>query len=135
MDLQERVREFMPFVFHTSVTASLKVITANIDVLILGAMRPISDVAIFRIGRSAAMLVVLPTLPIRTVIYPELNEALAKRDLARARQWHQLRGRDDRLIAIGAVPHLDDDLVAHCDAFGVVHLDHIAGGFHARRKR
>lgn len=79
-------REFIPFAFHTSLTASLKVLTTNIDVLILGAMRPLGEVAFFRIGRSAANLVVMPSQPIRTVIYPELNEAWAKRDLMRVRQ-------------------------------------------------
>ena len=51
------------------------------------------------------------------------------------RQRHELRRRRHGLIAIGAVPHLDDDPVADRDALGAVDLDHIAGRFHARRER
>ena len=51
------------------------------------------------------------------------------------RQRHQLRRRGDGLVAIGAVPHLDDHPVADRDALGRVDLDDIAGGLHARRER
>jgi hypothetical protein len=33
------------------------------------------------------------------------------------------------------VPHLDDHPVADRDAGGLVNLDHVAGGLHARRER
>ena len=50
----------------------------------------------------------------------------------RRRQRRQLRRRDDGLIGVGAVPHLDDHPVADRYASGAVDLDHVAGGFHAR---
>ena len=33
------------------------------------------------------------------------------------------------------MPQLDDDAVADRDAIGAIHLDDIAGRFHARRER
>ena len=53
----------------------------------------------------------------------------------RRRKFYELRRRGDGFVAIGAVPHLDDDPVANRDALGFVDLDDIAGGFHTRRKR
>ena len=53
----------------------------------------------------------------------------------RRRQFHELRRRGDGFVGIGAVPHLDDDPVADRDARRLIHLDHIAGGFDARRER
>ena len=51
------------------------------------------------------------------------------------RQAHELRGRGDGFIAISAVPHLDDHLVADRDALGRIDLDDFAGGLDARRER
>src|SRR5437667_2684509 len=51
------------------------------------------------------------------------------------RQWCELRRRHHGLVAIGAMPHFDDDAVANRDAAGVIHLDHIAGSFDAGRER
>src|SRR5581483_9777710 len=48
---------------------------------------------------------------------------------------YELRGRHHRLVDIGAVPHLDDHLVANSDARSTISLDHVAGRLHARRER
>ncbi len=53
----------------------------------------------------------------------------------RRRQLHELRGRGDGFIAIGAVPHLDDHAITNSDTLGCIDFDHIAGGFDARRER
>ena len=79
------LRSFLPFAFYTSVTASIKAVTANVDMLVLGALRPVADVGYFRIARSAASLITMPTSQVSVVIYPELNEAWARGQLARAR--------------------------------------------------
>src|SRR6266545_537204 len=53
----------------------------------------------------------------------------------RRRQFYELRGRSDRFIGIGTVPHLDDHAITNHDALGCVDLDDIAGSFDARRER
>src|ERR1700675_3491998 len=50
-------------------------------------------------------------------------------------QRRKLRWRDDGLVGIGTVPHLDDDPVADRYALRVIDLDHVAGGLHAGRER
>src|SRR6478736_3696646 len=51
------------------------------------------------------------------------------------RQLYELHARSNRLVAIGAVAHLDDDLVTDGHAFDVIHLDHVTGGFDSRCER
>lgn len=68
-------RRFASFAFHTGVTASLTAVTKNIDVVVLGALRPAEEVAFYRIAYSAANLVAMPVAPVNTVLYPEMNEA------------------------------------------------------------
>ena len=52
------------------------------------------------------------------------------------RHRRQLRRRHHRLVAIGAVAHLDDHLVADGNALRrAIDFDDVAGGFHARRER
>jgi len=64
------------------------------------------------------------------------EEGRVFRIVKHCRQRRKLRRGDDRLVAIGAVAHLDDDPVARLHAFyGAIDFDHITGGFHARRKR
>ncbi len=79
-------RRFLPFAFHTSVVGSIKGLTGNADLLILGALRPVSQVTYFRIARSAATLITMPTAPVSTVIYPEMNEAWARGNMQRLRE-------------------------------------------------
>jgi len=78
-------RQFLPFAFHTSVIASLKAISANVDVLLLGALRTAAEVSYFNIAHNAATLIAIPTVPAISVIYPELNEAWARQDTKRSK--------------------------------------------------
>lgn len=80
------VREFLSFAFHTSLTASIKAIFDNIDILLLGALRPAQEVSFYKIARSAASLLYVPVAPVRTVVYPTMNEAWARNDLAAVRR-------------------------------------------------
>ncbi len=79
-------RRFLPFSFHTSLSQSVKAILANIDILLIGAMRPPAEAGFFRIARSAASLITMPTAPVSTVIYPEMNEAWAVGNLQRVKR-------------------------------------------------
>jgi len=79
-------RQFLPFSLHTSVTASLKAISGNIDILVLGALASPAVAGHFRVARSAALLISMPTLQASAVIYPELIEAWASQNMARARR-------------------------------------------------
>jgi O-antigen/teichoic acid export membrane protein len=79
-------RQFFPFAFHTSANASLKAIRENIDSLLLGALLPVSAVGYFRVAYSAVSLITMPTAPISTVIYPEMNEAWAQGRVRRVRE-------------------------------------------------
>jgi O-antigen/teichoic acid export membrane protein len=73
-------KQFLPFTFHTSAMGSLKAVAVNLDILLLGALRPTSEVTFFKLARSAVSLVALPIVPVRTVIYPLMNEANARQD-------------------------------------------------------
>jgi|GEM_PF-837580 len=78
-------RQLTPFVFHTSVMGSLKAITLNLDVLLLGALASVTQVTYFTIARTAINLIAMPVQPVSTVIYPMLNEASAKGNIERVR--------------------------------------------------
>lgn len=80
------LREFVPFAFHTTLTEALKTIFTHIDILVLGALRPPGDVALYRIAVSATSLSALFVTPLRPVLYPELTEAWARRELERIRR-------------------------------------------------
>jgi len=79
------VRTFTSFAFHTGITASLTALTKNIDVVVLGALRPVEEVGFYRIAHSAASLVAMPVAPVNTVLYPELNEAWSLDNAQRVR--------------------------------------------------
>lgn len=72
---RETAKRFASFAFHTGVTASLTAISKNLDVVVLGAFRPVAEVGFYRIAYSAASLVSMPVAPVNTVMYPEMNEA------------------------------------------------------------
>jgi O-antigen/teichoic acid export membrane protein len=84
-DYRGALRQFLPFTFHTSLMGSLKAVSNNLDMLLLGALRPPSEVSFYRIARSAVSLIALPVSPVTTVLYPTMNEAWARRDLARVK--------------------------------------------------
>ncbi len=85
-NLRQAWRTFLPFAFHTSLSASIKAIAVNLPILLLGAMRTTSEVSYFKIARSAASLLSMPTAPASMVIYPEMNEAWAHSNLGRVRR-------------------------------------------------
>jgi O-antigen/teichoic acid export membrane protein len=78
-------RQFLPFAFHTSLMASLKAVSTNIDILLLGALRPPGEVAFYKVAHNAASLMSMPVSPMGTVIYPAINEAWAQQDMARVK--------------------------------------------------
>jgi len=78
-------RRFLPFAFHTNLTGYLKAVGSNVDILILGAVRPAAEVSFYKIARSATQLMAIPIGPVSTVIYPSLNEAWAQQNELRAR--------------------------------------------------
>lgn len=92
-DFRAAWKQFLPFSFHTSVTASLKAIAGNIDVLVLGALVSPEVAGYFRLARSASNLIMLPTLQASAVIYPEMIEAWAEKNVKRVRMlvWQYTR--------------------------------------------
>ncbi len=79
-------RQFLPFVFHTSVVTSLKTLFANTDILLLGMLRPPAEVTYYKIATSAASLIAIPVSPITTVIFPAMNEAWTHNNLAEVKR-------------------------------------------------
>ncbi|MBN1287333.1 MAG: oligosaccharide flippase family protein [Anaerolineae bacterium] len=108
---REATRRFIPFAFHTSLMASLKAVGTNIDVLLLGALRPPAEAGFFKIARNAANLMGLPVAPMGTVIYPAINEAWAKDDLPRVkyliRQFMQYSAAISVTLALGLIVAAD----------------------------
>jgi O-antigen/teichoic acid export membrane protein len=79
-------REMRPFAIYGSLFGSLKSLTANLDVVVLGALRPASEVSFYTIARSAATVLVTFTGPVSQAVYPLMNEAWSANDKPRVRQ-------------------------------------------------
>ncbi len=88
-DYRPAWREFVPFAFHTSIMASMKAVAGNLDILLLGALRPPSDAAFMKIARSGASLMLLPIAPLTSVLYPLINEAWVKRQIEQVKRYIQ----------------------------------------------
>lgn len=102
-DYRGALREFVPFAFHTTITESLKTIFIHVDVLVLGALRPAGEVALYRIAMSATSLSALFVNPLRPVLYPELTEAWAKRAIQRIRRLLSLWTLYGTLISLASL--------------------------------
>jgi O-antigen/teichoic acid export membrane protein len=83
---REAWREMRPFAVYGSLTGTLKSLTTNLDVVVLGALRPASEVSFYAIARSAARVLVTFTGPVSQAVYPLMNEAWSVRDKPRVRQ-------------------------------------------------
>lgn len=83
---REAWREMRPFAVYGSLFGSLKSLTANLDVVALGALRPASEVSFYTIARSAASVLVAFTGPVSQAVYPLVNEAWSAKDKPRVRQ-------------------------------------------------
>jgi O-antigen/teichoic acid export membrane protein len=79
-------REFRPFAVYGSLLGSLQSLTANLDVVVLGALRPPSEVAFYAIARSAAAVLATAVGPVSQSVYPLMNEAWTMKDLPRVRR-------------------------------------------------
>jgi O-antigen/teichoic acid export membrane protein len=79
-------REMRPFAVYGSLFGSLKSLTANLDVVALGALRPAGEVGFYTIARSAANVLTLFSGPVSQAVYPMMNEAWARGDRRRVRQ-------------------------------------------------
>lgn len=84
---RESWRAFVPFAFHTSLMASMKAIAGNIDVLLLGALRPPADAAFFKVARGGASLLSLPITPLNNVLYPLINESWAAGKIEQVKRY------------------------------------------------
>jgi O-antigen/teichoic acid export membrane protein len=71
-------REFRPYVFYGGLQATLKSLTKNLDVIVLGALRPSTDVAYYSLARGAASVLGTMAAPILRVVHPLLNDAWAR---------------------------------------------------------
>ncbi len=83
---REAWREMRPFAVYGSLTGTLKSLTTNLDVVVLGALRPASEVSYYTIARSAASVLVTFTGPVSQAVYPLMNEAWSVKDKPRVRQ-------------------------------------------------
>jgi len=83
--MRTAIRNFLPFAFHTSLSESFKSLFANASVLILGALRPPAAVSFYKIADSAVKLSALAVTPVRSVLFPNLNEAWERNDRTRIR--------------------------------------------------
>jgi O-antigen/teichoic acid export membrane protein len=85
-DYRAAWREMRPFSVYGSLLGSLQSLTANLDVVALGALRPASEVGFYTIARSAASVLTTAVGPVSQVVVPSLNEAWAQGNKARVRQ-------------------------------------------------
>jgi len=83
---REAWREMRPFAVYGGLTGTLKSLTTNLDVVVLGALRPASEVSFYTIARSAASVLVTFTGPVSQAVYPLMNEAWSVKDKPRVRQ-------------------------------------------------
>jgi O-antigen/teichoic acid export membrane protein len=82
-------RELRPFMIYGSLQGSLKSLTANLDLVVLGFLRPASEVGYYALARSGVGVLATMVAPLAQVLHPLLNEAWV------GRRWGALR----RLIA------------------------------------
>jgi O-antigen/teichoic acid export membrane protein len=79
-------RDLRPFVLYGGLQATLKSLTKNLAVIVLGALRPASEVGFYTLAHGAVSIVSTVTGPILRVAYPLMNDAWARRDLPALRQ-------------------------------------------------
>jgi O-antigen/teichoic acid export membrane protein len=70
--LRPRLREFVGFSIHNSLTTWLAALIRQVDVLILAAFRGDAQVGYFRLAKQFAKLLLRLTDPVYQAIYPEL---------------------------------------------------------------
>jgi O-antigen/teichoic acid export membrane protein len=109
-------REMRPFAVYGSLFGSLKSLTANLDVVVLGALWPASEVSYYTIARSAASVLATFTRPVSQAVYPLMNEAWSVKDRPRVRQ---LIGR---LVLLNGSASLAAILFLQLTAHGLVVL-------------
>lgn len=77
--------DIKPFAFSGGVQATLKSLTKNLDVVVLGALRPASEVAYYTLARGAVGVLGTIAAPVLQVFQPLINEAWFKDQFARMR--------------------------------------------------
>jgi O-antigen/teichoic acid export membrane protein len=85
-DYRRAWREFRPFAVYGSLLGSLQALTSNLDVIVLGALRPPAEVGFYTIARSGAQVLSTALGPVSQSVYPLMNEAWALNDRDRVRR-------------------------------------------------
>jgi O-antigen/teichoic acid export membrane protein len=79
-------REFRPFAVYGSLVGSLQALAANLDVVVLGTLRPVAEVGFYSIAQGAAAVLTTAVGPVSQSIHPLMNEAWTLNDRPRVRQ-------------------------------------------------
>lgn len=76
--LKGELREIALFAFNTSITSTLKVFAANVDLILLGYFRGTRDVGVYKIAASLVSALYLPVASAVKVIYPRLSRLVSE---------------------------------------------------------
>jgi len=78
--------EMRTYIFAGGLLGSIKSLTSNLDVVLLGAIRPASEVGYYTLARSAAGVLSSLVAPLLQVVYPLMNEAWVEGNRAKLRR-------------------------------------------------
>ncbi len=93
-------REFLQYIFGNSMSSTLKVFMNQGDVLLLGAMCSLSEVAYYSTAKKLAYSVLTLTDPLATSVFPQLSHLIA------AKVYHKVKtmiGSITRMVALPAL--------------------------------
>ncbi len=95
-------RQMAGFIFHVSLTTTLRYFSKNLDVLILGKFVSAESVGIYSLTRRLAMLLAYFFDPLSIVIYPEMARLSAEGDTNRLRRlFVQITGYATAAVLVG----------------------------------
>ncbi len=83
--IRNQHREFLQYIFGNSLSSTLKVFMNQGDVLLLGAMGTITDVAYYSTAKKLAYSVLTLTDPLASAVFPQLSHLIAGRVYSKVR--------------------------------------------------
>jgi O-antigen/teichoic acid export membrane protein len=79
-------KEMQPFAVSSGLLGTLKSLTTNLDVVVLGALRPASEVAFYELARRGVGILATIVAPLLQAVHPLMNEAWVRKELGRLRR-------------------------------------------------
>lgn len=79
-------KEMQPFTVSGGLLGSLKALTTNLDVVVLGVLRPASEVGFYSLARSVVGVLATIVAPLLQAVHPLMNEAWVLKEWTRLRR-------------------------------------------------